>query len=97
MKNLLFLILLFWAGLSFGQQNCNCNLALTNLIAKIESDYPGFKEKTEDKTKYNELKKDLLSESKLSGDSSCIKILEHYTGFSRISMSGFFQKIRYRQ
>ena len=81
MKNLLFLVLLFWAGLSFGQQNCNCNLALTNLIAKIENDYPGFKEKTEDKKKYNELKKELLSESKISGDSACIKILERYTDF----------------
>ena len=81
MKNLLFLVLLFWAGLSFGQQNCNCDLALTNLIAKIESDYPGFEEKTQDKRKYNDLKKELLSESKTSGDSACIKILERYTGF----------------
>ena len=80
MKILLFLILLFWASLSFGQQNCNCNLALTNLIAKIESDYPGFKEKTQDKGKYNDLKNEMLSESKLSSDSGCIKILERYVG-----------------
>jgi len=80
MKNLLFLILLFSASLSFGQQNCNCNLALNNLIAKIESDYPGFEEKTKDKRTYNNLKKEMLSESKISSDSACIKILERYTG-----------------
>ena len=81
MKNLLFLILFFSTSLSFGQQSCNCNLALNNLIAKIESDYPGFKEKTQDMRKYNDLKNELLSESKISGDSSCMKILERYTGF----------------
>ena len=79
MKNLLFLILLCWAGLSFGQQNCNCNLALNHLITKIESDYPGFEEKTQDKRAYNELKKDILSESKVSSDSACIKVLERFT------------------
>jgi len=80
MKNLLFLILLFWSGLSFGQQNCNCDLALNNLIAKIESDYPGFEEKTKDKRTYNDLKKEMLAESKISSDSTCIKILERYAG-----------------
>ena len=80
MKNLLFLILLFWSGLSFGQQNCNCNIALNNLITKIESDYPGFEEKTKDKRQYNDLKKEMLAESKISSDSACIKILERYAG-----------------
>ncbi|RZJ78474.1 MAG: hypothetical protein EOO20_27810, partial [Chryseobacterium sp.] len=42
--------------------------------------YPGFEEKTKDKRTYNDLKKEILAESKISIDSACIKILERYAG-----------------
>lgn len=83
MKNLVFIISLLWANISFGQENCNCDLALNNLIDKIESDYPGFEEKTKDKVLYNSFKKQLTEEAKTTEQSSCFDILKKYTSFFR--------------
>lgn len=85
MKNLLFVIPLLWTNLSFGQENCKCNVALSNLITKIENDYPGFEEKTRDTILYNSFKKQLLEETKTTGQSSCFGILKKYTSFFRDS------------
>ncbi|MES2266709.1 MAG: hypothetical protein V4520_08110 [Bacteroidota bacterium] len=76
---LLFAALLFTNQL-FAQAKCSCEEALQNVIKKIEAEYPGFEEKTKDKRKYYDLKNEILSESKISSDSGCIKILERYTG-----------------
>lgn len=83
MKNLVLLIALVWTNVSFGQEKCGCDVALSNLIVKIESDYPGFEEKTKDKILYNGFKKQLLEETKTTGQSSCFDILEKYTDFFR--------------
>jgi len=76
---LLFAVLLFTNQL-FAQTKCSCEEALQNIIKKIEVEYPGFEEKTRDKELYNNLKKQILSESKSASDSTCISILERYTG-----------------
>lgn len=81
MKNLLLLLPLFWGSFLFGQQNCNCEIALKNLITKIEKEYPGFEEKTKDKIIYNSFKLQLTEQTKASADFLCFDILKKYTSF----------------
>lgn len=83
MKNLLFLISILWANISFGQEKCDCDVALSNLISKIENEYPGFEEKTKDKVLYNSFKKQLTEEAKVAQQSFCFDILDKYTEFFR--------------
>lgn len=83
MKNILFLIPLLWCSLSFGQRSCNCDVAVSSLISKIESDYPGFEEKTKDKVLYNSFKIQLMAEAKTTDKSSCFDVLKKYTSFFR--------------
>ena len=42
------------------QIDCNCEQALNQLIQKIETEYPGFNDKTKDKIIYNNYKENLL-------------------------------------
>lgn len=81
MKQFLILISLFVVSSAFSQQNCPCEKALENLITKIESDYPGFEEKTKDSLIYNSLKIQLTVESKNSDNPQCIEVLKKYTTF----------------
>lgn len=83
--NRLFIILftLIVTGNAFGQVNCNCDVALTNLIAKIETEYPGFEEKTKDKLLYNSFKQQLTEEAKTVEQSACFNVLKKYTSFFR--------------
>lgn len=81
MKQILILITLFAINSAFGQQNCSCGVALDKLIVKIESDYPGFSEKTKDTLLYNNFKKQLKVEANASEQSSCFEVLKKYTSF----------------
>lgn len=81
----LILVSLFFINLSFGQQKCSCDEALVNLIKRIESDYPGFKEKTKDTLLYNSFKKQLKEESKSVEKAWCLGILKKYTSFFKDS------------
>lgn len=81
MKNLLYLLPLFFTTLSFGQQNCSCETALTNLVTKIENEYPGFAEKTKESLLYNSLKKELAVKSKKINGEQCLEVLQQYTNF----------------
>ena len=81
MKIIFILITFFVFNLSFGQQKCNCDKALDNLIKKIENDYPGFAEKTKDTILYNSFKKQLRQEANSNEKSSCFTILKKYTSF----------------
>jgi hypothetical protein len=84
MKGLFIIVFtLLVAGNTFGQVKCNCDFALSNLITKIESDYPGFEQKTKDKLLYNSFKKQLAEESKRTEQSSCFEVLKKYTSFFR--------------
>jgi len=84
MKTFFILASLFFINLSFGQQKCSCDEALQNLIKRIESDYPGFKEKTKDTLVYNGFKKQLKEDSN-STENSCLSILKKYTSFFKDS------------
>lgn len=82
MKNILYLVLLFAVNSLFGQDICNCDKALNNLIAKIESDYPGFKEKTKAHTElYNHQKTAAITISKTVNNQDCITVLNGYISF----------------
>lgn len=83
MKNLVLVISIFLANISFGQEKCDCDVALNKLISKIENEYPGFEEKTKDKVLYNSFKKQLTEEAKEAKQSSCFDVLEKYTDFFR--------------
>lgn len=79
-----FLCLMFLLGISinlYSQKECDCNVALNKVIGKIESDYPGFVEKTKDTLLYNNLKKQLVSEAKKTDDLLCLEVLKKYTTF----------------
>lgn len=61
MKNIIFTMLAFVLTLSsFSQEDCNCEQALSQLIEKVESDYPGFKEKTTYELIYSNFKDGLI-------------------------------------
>lgn len=82
MKNILYLIFLFTANSLLAQQDCICNVAFSNLIAKIESDYPGFKEKTEGSSDlYKANKVAFITKSKNSNNQHCIEVLNGYLSF----------------
>lgn len=77
------IFLISFLGFSYcmAQDNCNCEQALKQLIQKIETEYPGFNEKTKDKLLYNNYKETLLSETRTNQDYSCIELLKKYTDF----------------
>ncbi len=82
MKKFLCSILLFGITINlYSQTECNCKMVLDNVIAKIESEYPGFEEKTKDTLLYNNLKTQLLSDAIQKDDSQCLEILTKYTSF----------------
>lgn len=81
MKQFPIILMMFIMSTAFGQQNCTCNKALYNLITKIESDYPGFSEKTKDTLLYNNFKKQLKVEANASEQSLCFEVLKKYTSF----------------
>lgn len=91
MKNLLYLLPMFFTTLSFGQQNCSCDTALTNLVSKIENEYPGFAEKTKDSMAYNSLKKELAVKSKKINSEQCLEVLQQYTTFFKDRHIGILQ------
>jgi hypothetical protein len=75
------LLLLFTNSLFAQQQNCNCNQALENLIVKIEKEYPGFADKTEDKFLYEKFKNNILKQAKETTNTDCPGVLKSYTNF----------------
>lgn len=90
MKKLLYLFPLFFTTLSFGQQNCSCETALTNLVAKIENEYPGFAEKTKESLLYSSLKKELAVKSEKLNSEQCLEVLQQYTIFFKDRHIGIF-------
>ncbi|MDD5361651.1 MAG: S41 family peptidase [Ignavibacteria bacterium] len=84
MKRLVILLLiLYTAAISRSQTDCNCEQALNQLIHKIETEYPGFNDKTKDKILYNSFKERLLNKSGSFDDSNCIELLRSYKDFFR--------------
>jgi len=84
MKIILLSLLLILSAIRLpAQQKCNCSDALNLLIAKIESDYPGFKEKTPDALLYLSFKKELQEEASITAEAACQQLLKKYTSFFR--------------
>lgn len=68
---------------SHSQDSCDCKQALRQLIDKMESEYPGFKEKTADDIRYRAFKDRLMIESGNTRDSDCYDLLNHYLSYFR--------------
>lgn len=69
-------------NISFAQNECNCQMALERLITKIEVDYPGFKQKTDEKFDlYNNHKALVIAKSDTTANINCIKVLNDYVSF----------------
>ena len=67
---------------AFSQNNCDCRTALENIITKIESDYPGFKEKTNGNNGlYKNHKINVLLKSDTTNNINCINVLNEYASF----------------
>ncbi|WP_333865642.1 S41 family peptidase [Sphingobacterium sp.] len=78
---LIFSLLLFVLPM-YSQTDCNCSRALKQLIAKIESEYPGFPEKTKQNKDLYQAKKNLLTKkSLLVSNESCTQLLQEYLDF----------------
>ena len=65
------------------KKNCNCEQALNQLIEKVESDYPGFKEKTTNELIYSSLKDGLRIKSQSIQEQDCLDLLKIYTKYFR--------------
>lgn len=82
MKNIIFTMLAFVLTLSsFSQENCNCEQALNQLIEKVESDYPGFTEKTTYELIYSNFKDGLKIKSQSILEQDCYNLLKTYTNY----------------
>lgn len=82
MKNIIFILVLFFGNTAFAQNNCHCEVAIEKLITAIESNYLGFKEKATSNVEiYNNHKTVVLQRSKNRNNQDCIKILTDYTSF----------------
>jgi len=56
---------------------------LQKLIVVVESNYPGFSEKTKNKIAYNYFKDKLIKKSSVGNDNDCLTILKEYLTFFR--------------
>lgn len=82
MKNIIFTMLAFVLTLSsFSQDDCNCEQALNQLIEKVESDYPGFKEKTTYEHIYSNFKDGLKIKARSIPEQDCYDLLKIYTKY----------------
>lgn len=83
MKAILCIALIFIANLADAQSTCECGVTLDRLVHKIETEYPGFEEKTKDKILYESFKLQLKQEANQTEKSACFAILKKYTAFFR--------------
>ena len=70
-------------NIASAQSVCECSEALDKLTKKIESEYPGFEEKTKDKIGYESFKKQLKEEASSTDKPKCFDLLKKYTAFFR--------------
>lgn len=84
MKQIVIIVLiLVFTSKSFSQTDCNCEQALKQLIQKVETEYPGFKDKTKDLNVYNNYKENLIKKSQDVKQDDCIELLRNYKDFFR--------------
>jgi hypothetical protein len=82
-KSIITFLILAISLSSFSQENCNCEQSLSQLIKKMESEYPGFKEKTADTIMYRDFKERLILKSQSSKDANCYDLLKNYLSYFR--------------
>ena len=83
-KQIIISILIFViTSTSFSQTDCNCEQALKQLMQKVETEYPGFNDKTKDKLLYNNFKENLIAKSGNISELDCIELLRTYKDFFR--------------
>lgn len=63
------------------QTACNCQQAMQTLIAKVESEYPGFSIKTQNQAAYLDFKESLTKEAAALNNDLCPQILKKYIDF----------------
>jgi len=82
MKNIItFFSFFFLVSYCYPQNSCNCEQALKQLIQKVETDYPGFNDKTKDKLVYANFKENLLIKARNIQEPACIELLRSYKKF----------------
>lgn len=87
----------FFLTVCKAQTVCNCKQAMEQLIQKVETEYPGFKDKTKDKLLYTSFKENLLIKAQNTPDSNSIELLRSYIAFFKdghISLSPSKQNIQ---
>lgn len=62
----------------FSQNTCECDTILKQVIQKVETEYPGFNEKTKDIISYTSIKNVLLDSVKTATIRKCQQYLEQY-------------------
>ena len=82
-KSIIAFLILVISSSSFSQDNCNCEQSLSLLIKKMESEYPGFKEKTTDTIMYRDFKDRLIIKSGNNKASDCSDLLKNYLSYFR--------------
>lgn len=80
-KILVSIVSVFVISFCSAQDDCNCEKALKQLIRKVETEYPGFTEKTKDKPVYDNYKANLLTSAQDINESDCIGLLRTYLQF----------------
>jgi Peptidase family S41 len=80
-KSIITILIIVISLSSFSQDDCDCEQALNQLIEKVESDYPGFKEKTTYELIYSNFKEGLKGQSKIIQEKDCFELLETYLGY----------------
>ncbi|WP_200911824.1 S41 family peptidase [Pedobacter sp. Hv1] len=80
---LLTLSIIALTNIVYAQSTCECSVALDRLIKKIETEYPGFEEKTKDKILYDSFKQQLTAQAANTNKTNCFDLLKKYTSFFR--------------
>ena len=75
---LLTLTLLVKSVTLFSQSTCECDTVFKQIVQKVETEYPGFGEKTKDIDGYNSFKNSLLDSVKTASNIKCQHYLEQY-------------------
>lgn len=83
-KTLLFLFtIIILSPFSWAHAQSDCGRELQKLIVVVESNYPGFSEKTKNKIAYNYFKDQLINKSSMANANDCLAILKEYLTFFR--------------
>ncbi|MCJ8209102.1 S41 family peptidase [Mucilaginibacter sp. RS28] len=82
MRKIVFFLMMAFSGQMYGQTaSCNCDQAFTELVNKIETEYPGFAFKTKDGLAYSNFKEKLAQSSKDATSAQCPALLKAYTDY----------------